>query len=382
MVTLLHGEAMIIDFVHHRALQDRRPTCVVVPDATRPQIYLHALRDLLVALADQGSPTTVLVALGLHRPMTEDELEPLRKTIQGLEISLIQHDATGDLIDRSFVDGRPVALHRAVVEAERVICVGTVEPHQYAGYSGGIKAVAIGCAGAQTISAMHGLELLRDPRTTLGRAAGNPFQETLWRIADLPNVLGLQFVPGTNKIFFGELREAFKKACKVARETFFIELNAPLDWLHLPVPTVKAANFYQASRAATYAALVDDAALRRGGLIVVEAACPEGLGTGRGERACAQAMRRGASTLLDELDSDETVQISGGQQRAYVLARATHYCTIALVGAPPIDVLEPMGIAQYDSVDEALADSHVDGQRGLRLDNIFQSIPRLSRPTD
>lgn len=167
-------------------LQPPCATCVVVPDATRPLPVEAVLRPLLKFLVVSGSPTSILVGLGLHRPMTDAELEPLRQVCEGLDVEIVQHDARGDdLIDVGLATDLPPSsppelprvLNRLVVNSERLICVGTVEPHQYAGFSGGIKAVSIGCAGAETISAMHGLDLLRDPKTTLGRVDDNPFQQ-------------------------------------------------------------------------------------------------------------------------------------------------------------------------------------------------------------
>lgn len=321
--------------------------------------------------------------------MTDDELAPLYRAVADLPIAIEQHDPQGDLVDLGPAQGLPagapkqlpIALNRRVVEARRLICVGTVEPHQYAGFSGGIKAVAIGCSGEATIAAMHGLSLLREARTQLGALADNPFQQCLWQIgASLTNVLGLQIVPtggDDEPVFFGDLRSAFERACAVASRQFFESFNRPVDWLHLPVPALKAANFYQASRAATYAALVDRPAIRRGQPILIEAACPEGIGTGRGEQACAEAMGRGRKILLREL-RDGGVNTRGGQQRAYVLARACRRNPIALIGAPPIDALAAMGIAQYDSIDQAMADLNLAGRPGRRIPNIFRAIPRLS----
>lgn len=366
-------------------------TCVVVPDATRPLPVAPVVRPLLKHLVDTGSPTSLLVGLGLHRSMTDAELEPLRHAAHGLDVDIVQHDAHGDgIVALGHADNLPptappqlpIALNRHITDAERVICVGTVEPHQYAGFSGGIKAISIGCAGAETISAMHGLELLRDPKTTLGLIDDNPFQQSLWRIAEsLGDVLGLQLVPapdrGVAELFFEDVESAFRNACDVAASIFFEDVDKPLDWLHLPVPEVKASNFYQASRAATYAALVDRTAIRSGGAIIVEACCPEGMGRGSGERACAEAMRRGREQLLAELKGETAAETRGGQQRAYVLARACEQNRIALVGAPPIDELSAIGIEQFGTVDEAMDAMGLDERRGRRIDDVFHQIPRL-----
>ena len=373
-------------------LLESAPTCVVVPDATRPLDYPSAIRPLVERIAT-SSPIDIVVATGLHRPMTTDELRPLGEAVGDYDVDIIQHDATGpDLVDFGAADKLPdaapdipVALNRRVVDAERIICVGTVEPHQYAGFSGGIKAVAIGCAGRRTIAAMHGLSFLRDDATTLGRIADNPFQQSLWQIGaalDDREVLGLQVVPDTEAevaaVTFGAIDEAYREACDVAQNLYFEDFDTPVDWMHLPVPEVKASNFYQASRAATYAGLIDRPAISAGGPIIVEAACPEGIGTGSGERACAAAMKRGRDVLLQELAGEKTPpETCGGQQRAYVLAKARKRHPIALVGAPPIDELEPMDIEQFDTIREAMSVWDLDDGKGRRIDDVFHRVPRL-----
>lgn len=356
--------------------------CVVVPDATRPLPFEKVLAPLLNRLQAGGNSLCIVVGLGLHRPMNAEELAPIRRAIGDLDIELVQHDVrASDLVDLGSIDEIPIALNRRVVQADHVVCVGTVEPHQYAGFSGGIKAISIGCASEATISAMHGLTFLRDERTALGRIEGNPFQEALWAIGQSINdAIGMQVVPaiggGVADIVVDEIRPAFLRACEIAGSLFFQEFDAPVDWLHLPVPDVKASNFYQASRSATYVALVDRPAIRRGGTILLEAACPEGLGTGAGERACGAAMLRGRDKLLEDLESGG-VQTRGGEQRAYVLAQTCERNRVALIGAPPMDELSAMGIEQFESLDEARSELGLEDSAGVRIDDVFHRIPRL-----
>ena len=369
-------------------------TCVVVPDATRPISYEQTVGPLVSQLAEAGSSVEIVVGMGLHRPMTPQELQPLREAIGDRNVEIFQHDASGEALVELGDAGElpetaperiPVALNRRVVEAQRVVCVGVVEPHQYAGFSGGIKAVSIGCASRETISAMHGLSFLRDQRTTLGRVEDNPFQQALWRIgAALENVLGLQIIPGqgggVSQVIFDEVDPAFETACRRARAQFFEPIgDGPVDWVHLPVPEVKASNFYQASRAATYVALVDQPAVRESGVIIVEARCPEGVGVGRGERRCAEAMQRGVDALLEELESSRDVETTGGQQRAYVLAKTCNRNRVVLVGAPPIEALRSMGIEQFAAVDEVFDRYELDPEAGLRIDDVFHRVPYLQR---
>lgn len=365
--------------------------CVLVPDATRPLSYVRWVDPLLRELARQRAHVQLLVALGLHRPMTEDELMDLALIASNYGAELWQHDARGShvvALDDSSApdpDGIPATFHRLVTLADHLICVGVVEPHQYAGFSGGIKTAVIGAGGEATISAIHGMRYLRDERMRIGVVDGNPFQDALWRLgARLPQAWALQVVPACGDDapsepahFFGPARDAYSQAVAVARERFFERHTRAVDWLRLPVPPAKAVNFYQASRAATYVALARAPVVRPGGLVIVEADCPEGIGQGPGERACAEAMLRGRDALLAELRSDRDIAVRGGEQRAYVLARALEHCQIALVGAaPPMPELEAMGIAQFDDVHAALA-ALKPGDDGSRIPNVFERVPYL-----
>ena len=382
-----------------QGIGDGSSVCVVVPDATRPLDFSDVLSPLIEQLTAVASNIEIVVGLGLHRPMTSDESAPIRQLADDFDIAWSQHNANADdLVDFGLLDDAdsllpetapdelPVVLNRSVVDADCVVCVGTVEPHQYAGYSGGVKAVSIGCAGASTIGAMHGLSLLRSPDTTLGCVDDNPFRACLDGIGEFAGPMwGLQLVPaadgGVVDVWCGALETAFRRAVERASEQFFQTVDdAPLDWCYLPVSSPKDSNFYQASRAATYVALVDRPAIADGGLIIVDANCPEKMGGGAGERACAEAMARGRDVLLEELTGSQSVETRGGQQRAYVLARALKRNRIVLVGAPPIEALAPMGIEQLETVDAVFRRFDLDVGAGRRIDDVFHRIPQAGRP--
>lgn len=347
-------------------------TALVVPDATRP-FEPGSIRACLQDLIASDEPLLVIVALGLHRPMTDRELQPLRDALQGLSYVVHQHDPFGPCRD---------GLNERLFECDRIICVGTVEPHQYAGFSGGAKALSIGCGSAEQIGGFHGLTYLRDPACAIGRIAGNPFRAAVdGGIVALRDrqFVGIQLVPATGsweeELVVGPLQEAFQGACEIASERFFRRYESYLDWVHLRVPEEKGSNFYQASRGATYAALAHGTALRPGGAIILEAPCPEGLGQGAGEEACAEAMRLGRDELLRRLHDPTAPALRGGEQRAYVLARACARNRIVLVGAPPIEELAALGIEQFDMLRDARRELEVDLVRGERIDDIFHGIP-------
>ena len=337
-------------------------TTVVVPDATRPIDY----RELAAPLAKLAGEVTVLVGLGLHRPMSDAEVAPLAAACAQTGATLRQHDPA------TVVDAPSGArLAPELVQADRIVCVGVVEPHQYAGFSGGVKGAVIGCGSAETIARMHSLRMLRACGARVGWLDANPFQEELWRLAaGLPPIDGYFVVPGHPDVVTGRVRPAFETAVSVARRLHFREIPDPVGSILLRVTDAKATNFYQASRAATYVALAQRPAIREGGTIYLEAACAEGIGRGAGELACAHAMSRGRAELLAELEADDPPETPGGAQRAYVLAMALRRADIVLVGAPEITELRALDILQIEKAPPT----------DLVVADPFHAVPCLSQP--
>ena len=371
-----------------------RKTTIVFPDATRPLDAEAVLDPTLAALKAVGAECRVLVALGLHRPMTKAERAPLQAVIDKHDVPVDEHDARGELVtvesdvrtpeaQRAGVGPLAARFHPAVTSAEAILNVGLVEPHQYAGFSGGVKGIAIGCAAAETIGTLHGLAFLRSPEVRIGGIKDNPFQGALWRLVrDLPPMRGLMVVPPSGRetwtAFAGPVQQTFQQAVAVAADRLFQVLEAPRPWLHLAVPPAKAQSFYQASRAATYVALVTQPAIERGGWVVLEADCPEGLGEGPGEHAFAEALRRGPDALRAALAAgSETV--TGGAQRAFVVAKSLERAKLAIIGAPDMPELAAFGIRQFDDLSAARAALGLKG-RAPKMDNVFHAVPVLAKP--
>ncbi len=371
-----------------------RKTTVVFPDATRPLDAEAVLDPTIAALKAVGAEVTVVIALGLHRPLASAELAMITAVTDKHGAAVYQHDPTAELVTvdedvrtpearRAGVGPLPARFHPMVARAEALLAVGLVEPHQYAGFSGGAKGIAVGCGAAETISALHGLAFLRSPETRIGRIRDNPFQGALWRLVrDLGPMRGLMVVPPVGRetwtAFAGPLQSTFQRAVTVASDRLFVQLDEPRSWMHVVVPPSKATNFYQASRAATYIALVPQAAIVPGGWVVLEAPCPEGLGTGTGELAFADALRRGPQGLKAVL-ANGTEQVAGGAQRAFVLTQALDRIRLALVGAPELPELSAFGVRQYPDVAAARAALGLKG-RVAKMENVFHAVPVLSKP--
>ncbi|OPZ31538.1 MAG: hypothetical protein BWZ02_00138 [Lentisphaerae bacterium ADurb.BinA184] len=263
---------------------------VVVSDHTRKTGAAAILPMLLDGWRQRGvrpEDIAVLIACGSHRAPTPDEvghiLGPPAMALVGNRIVI--HDAfRSDCVPLGRTSrGTPVAVNRLLVETPAVVTIGGVVFHYFAGFTGGRKSIVPGAAAAATIAANHSLTIAADagtfhPAVQLGRLAGNPVAEDLEEAAAFVPVRGsVQTVlDGTGRlagVFTGSLAETHRQACNLARRLFACTLAAKAD---VVVASAGAArNWVQSHKALVNASR----AVREDGVIVLDAPCPEALGS-------------------------------------------------------------------------------------------------------
>ncbi len=336
---------------------------ITVPDASRPCPSETVVRHLLAELTAAGVPdecVAVAVGCGLHATTSDQE----KRRLAGEQACRRVHvyDAQGiesPLTELGVTDfGAPVHIERQVAGADLVVTVGVLEPHLYAGFSGGVKGVAIGCAGRETIAWTHRPAFISAPGVALGALGGNPFQHTLRQIAARTklafavNVVMTQARAAAARAA-GEPVAVQTALARSHRTAWLRPVGGPFDVLVAGVHQPKSDNFYQASRAATYAGLAPHPALAGGGLLVLCADVPDGAGPGPGERNFAQVLTA-AATPAALIERGLKEPLGPGGQRAFVVARVLERYRLAVVGATDPSFLEPLGIAAFDSVDAVL----------------------------
>jgi len=346
---------------------------LVVPDATRlcpSRVLVPLLLEELARGGVREEDVTVLVGLGMHRPTTAAErlaiLGDFASRLRVLDASGADPDSYVDLgtLETSATvpplpEPVPMRLHRRVTECDLLISTGVVEPHQYAGFSGGRKTVAIGCAGRETIGVLHGIEFLEHPGTRLGSIEGNPVHLALTEIA---RRAGVQFVVNVALNAEGVVIDLAAGAPEAVLETLVASLNR-IVWTPVgrePFPVVlagvgrpKDANLYQASRALTYLAFSPRPVLAEVAWVVLSAACPEGAGRGPGEVEFLERMRAGSSpkevlTLLRRRG------FGAGGQRAFMVAKALERFRCLVVGTADPEVVAACHMTSRSTLAEAL----------------------------
>ena len=343
---------------------------IAVPDASRPCPTPDILLPLLNELNAGGVPDTgvvVVVGCGLHRATTRAEKVALVGEQAAARVEVV--DAQGqeqESVDLgSTASGAPIVLNRRVAEADRVVTVGVVEPHLYAGFSGGVKGVAIGCAGEATIAWTHRPAFIDEAGVTLGRLDGNPFQQTLRDVAARTTLSYAVNVVINERgqavaVLAGDPVTVHTSLATAHRAAWLRPVDGPFDVVVAGIHSPKDQSLYQASRAATYMALCDQPALAMGGLILLAAGVPTGAGDGPGERNFAAVL---GSASPDEVIARGLAEPLGpGGQRAYVMAKVLRGYRVGVLGAHDQSFLSPLGIAAYESVQDAL----VDARRQLR----------------
>jgi len=263
----------------------RTSACIVISDITRPvpnRIILPPLLETLEAAGMAREAITILIATGMHRPNLGDELAHMvgRDIIARYRIENHFCRDPGSYRRIDVIDGAPIEVNRHYLDAGLRILTGLIEPHFYAGFSGGRKAILPGISSFETMKFMHSYRMIDHPRVANCVLDGNPFHRNGLRICELA---GVDFIVNVvlNKhrqvggVFAGHYDRAHRAGCEVVERHSTAAVDDPFDLVitsggGFPLD----ATFYQVSKALICARNV----LRKGGDILVVCGCQEGLG--------------------------------------------------------------------------------------------------------
>ena len=265
------------------------PLLVVVNDATRPTPSAEVLREIRGGLetwaAVPGRELSFVVATGTHRAALPEEVS----RIFGADLArahaarIFSHDAKAAehmvALGRTS-RGTDVKVNRLLAEARSVILINSVEPHYFAGYTGGRKSLFPGLAAYETVWANHRLSM--EPGSESLVLSGNPVHEDLEDALTLgiagKRVFSIQLVlDKEHQIGFaaaGPLADTFLQAVRVADRQFVLDLEERCEVVVAVAPHPMDCNFYQTNKAIQSGAL----AVKDGGILIVVSQCPFGLG--------------------------------------------------------------------------------------------------------
>ena len=258
---------------------------VTINDKTRPvpnnQLF-PLLLDQLIQIGVKKENIIILIAVGTHSPMPVDEHSHLLQKEILQQFKVVSHDCDNEsnLTYRGTTSrGTPVFVNSLYDRADIKIVVGDIEPHHFAGFSGGAKSASIGVCGRKTINQNH--SLLQDSKSVVGRFEDNPLRQDIEEIGQLIGIdLALNAILNEKKeilhVLFGSPKAVIEAGVKIIRDS---ELTLIPHLYDLVIASAggypKDINLYQAQKALTHASLF----CKNGGTVILAAACDEGIGS-------------------------------------------------------------------------------------------------------
>ena len=356
-----------------RDLAKGRKSCVViVSDHTRPVPSKDILPEMFAEL-EAGSPgiaITLLVATGFHRPTTAAELEAKLGADILKRVRIVLHDsrdAASNVKVGTLPSGAPCVIDREAAGAELLVSEGFIEPHFFAGFSGGRKSVLPGVADQVTVLGNHCSKFIDSPFARTGNLDGNPLHEDMVAAAKLAK---LAFVVNvvideekrTVAAFAGDPYAAHRRGCdfllgyaEVAAKPADIVITsnggAPLDQ-----------NMYQCVKGMTAA----EATCNPGGVIIDCVECADG----HGGQSFYESLRDCASpdALYAKFMATPQDRTIPDQWESQILARILRKHTVIVVTRPEMRrIVEDMKMRYAATLDEALAQARALGKRTLTV---------------
>ena len=253
---------------------------VIVNDATRPTPTAKVLREISAHL--EGVEVKYIVATGMHRAPTEEEYRFIfGELYDDVSSNVFSHDSKqSPMVDLGRTSrGTDVRMNSIIQETDRIIVIGSVEPHYFAGYTGGRKAFIPGVSAYETIEQNHKLALSLEAQAL--RLEGNPVHEDMMETMELladKKVFSIMSVLDRNHeicaAFSGGLTESFEAAVKKADHVFVVPLKGKAEVVVAVTSFPHDIDLYQSQKA------LDNAkyAVKEGGILILVSACRTGVG--------------------------------------------------------------------------------------------------------
>ena len=364
--------------------QKGQTVAIAVNDKTRPVPHEHLLPPILEGIRHAGIPDediVFVIATGTHPVMPPNEyLWILPEDIVD-RYRIVCHDAYNDESLTYIGDtsrGTPVYLNKEYIQADYKIVVGNIEPHQFQGFSGGVKSAAIGVAGKKTIN--HNHAMMTDPNAKLGSYDHNPARQD---VEEIGQMIGIDFavnaILNSKKQIItalsGDPVEIMKIAIPQVKEIYQVPVVAPYDVMIVsPGGYPKDINVYQAQKGLAHAGLV----MNDGGTVILCASCQEGTGSQSYENWILDDRIQSHDDVFSRF-KDEGFQI--GPHKAFQVSRDAARIRVMLISEMEADfvrrlLLHPLPDLQT-ALNKALANLPEDTRIGI-MPAANSTIPMLT----
>ena len=304
---------------------DKKSVTVITSDHTRP-VPSHITLPLLLERLRLGNPAIavkILVATGCHRPTTPEELRAKFGAAVVSREAFVLHDCTDQASLRELgvlPSGGELWLNRHALDTDLLIAEGFIEPHFFAGFSGGRKSVLPGIAGRQTVLANHCAQFISDPHSRAGNLENNPLHRDMLFAAQqarLAFILNVTINPDKSirAAYAGHPEAAHAEGCRQLARTVTVP--------RVPAEIVITSNggypldqnLYQAVKGMTAA----EACCCEGGTIIMVAGCCDGAGGEHFYRALSEM--ESPQALLENIRRVPQMETPPDQWEYQILAR-------------------------------------------------------------
>ena len=333
-----------------RVVKPGKKVAIVTSDISRPMPSFDVLPCVLDELYLAGvrpEDITVVFALGSHRGHTEAEMIALVGERCYREVRCVDSDPNDCVHMGTTAIGTPVDITRVVAEADYRICLGNIEFHWFAGYSGGTKAIMPGVSTPAAIQVNH--RMMVRPEACVGRIEGNPIREDIEEAGD---ICGIHYIVNVvldehKNIVYGVAGDriaAHRVGCEYLKKMYSKPIDDRADIVLVSQGGApKDANLYQTQKA------LDNArhAVRPGGTIILIGACPEGMGS-----AIVDEWFKAATCPHDMVERiGREFQLGG--HKAAAIAMVEELCNLELVSEMDPNYVRSLFITPRASVQEA-----------------------------
>lgn len=339
--------------------QGREKVVILCSDHTRPVPSRYLLPPMLAQIR-QGNPQadiTLLVATGCHRGSTKQELaDKFGPEMMGKEKILV-HDCD-DEENMQYMgqlpSGGPLYLNKTAVQADLLVAEGFIEPHFFAGFSGGRKSVLPGVAARQTVYANHCAAFIDHPKARAGFLEGNPIhRDMVWAAEQAGLSYIVNAVINSKKEIIAAFAGHFDQAHRQGAE-FLASLCRDRA---IPADIVVTSNngypldqnIYQAVKGMSTA----EPCCRPGGVIIMAAQCQDGVGGDGFYRTFAE--NRDAQAILDQILKVPQQETQADQWQSQIFARVLAKCRVVLISDAPDQIVRDLHMTPAHSLEQALA---------------------------
>ncbi len=324
---------------------------IIVNDGTRPTPTAKIMETIYPIIKEKK--ITIMVATGVHRIANDNEIKKiLGNTYFDLKDNLISHEARKDE-DLKYIgtsrNGTPLIINKAVLNNDGLIIIGSVEPHYFAGYTGGRKAIMPGVASYKSIEANHKKAL--DPRAKALNLVDNPVHldmvDVLSLIKDVPMYSIMSVMDRNHNIYeitSGDIIDSFDAAIESANEVFTQKINEKSDIVISVASSPMDIDLYQSQKAIDNGKL----ALKNNGILILISACREGVG----EKAFYDLLK--SCNSPKEVLENISINYKLGYHKAGKMAEVMTWANIWVVSELEDKLWENIFITPYNSIQQAI----------------------------